>query len=141
MRHLSTLLVGFIVTLASVVQAQPGWPEPGRPIKVIVGFAAGGGADARVRRRSDAHDGAAVAVEPREGHPVRGARDLEVHRGVGVRRASDGAHRGDGGHGFAHGASLLPRDAADVEREVRRPPLTDATGARSMGPCCDAPSP
>ena len=49
MRHLSTLLVGFIVTLASVVQAQPGWPEPGRPIKVIVGFAAGGGADASAR--------------------------------------------------------------------------------------------
>jgi tripartite-type tricarboxylate transporter receptor subunit TctC len=38
-----------LALFASPVMAQPSWPEAGRPIKVIVGFAAGGGADASAR--------------------------------------------------------------------------------------------
>jgi tripartite-type tricarboxylate transporter receptor subunit TctC len=35
--------------LCTLASAQGAWPDPGRPIKVIVGFAAGGGADASAR--------------------------------------------------------------------------------------------
>ncbi len=49
MRALRTFLCCGFAALAGVAAAQGNWPETGRSIKVIVGFAAGGGADASAR--------------------------------------------------------------------------------------------
>ena len=49
MHALRTFLFCGFAVLAGVAAAQGTWPEPDRPIKVIVGFAAGGGADASAR--------------------------------------------------------------------------------------------
>ena len=49
MRVRGTFLFAGLMALAGLASAQGNWPEPNRPIKVIVGFAAGGGADASAR--------------------------------------------------------------------------------------------
>ena len=49
MRKLNISIFSCIALFVSTAMAQENWPDPGRPIKVIVGFAAGGGADASAR--------------------------------------------------------------------------------------------
>ena len=49
MRKLKISFFSCIAFFVSTAMAQVNWPDPGRPIKVIVGFAAGGGADASAR--------------------------------------------------------------------------------------------
>ncbi len=49
MRKLKISFFSCIALFVSTAMAQVNWPDPGRPIKVIVGFAAGGGADASAR--------------------------------------------------------------------------------------------
>jgi len=49
MRKLKISFFSCIAFFVNTAMAQVNWPDPGRPIKVIVGFAAGGGADASAR--------------------------------------------------------------------------------------------
>lgn len=82
MRRLSSLVVTLVTLFAPALQAQTAWPT--KPIKILVGFAAGGSTDVTARI-------IAQALSERLGQPVI----IENRAGAGGNIAADAAAKAD----------------------------------------------